>query len=129
MYRASTENGNADLVLGDSDDAEDPELGHGSKIIMSDYFFKPIYAIGEWLDDDDLDNKKLVIAISLFTGTEKRSKVTLTVADDGNTLEYSVSGPKKLVDVVRLHDKWLKGRDVPQLQSYHPMIKALKPFS
>lgn len=91
--------------------------------------FKPIYAVGEWNNPEDLENRRVSVAILMCTGTEKRNDFTLNVVSQGWALEYSVLWPRAMVDMETLHKMWLLGAgDVPRIEKYHPMLKSFHPF-
>ncbi len=61
------------------------------EVALSEFFFKPIYALGGWQKPDDDDNRYVSIAIPLFTGQETSSSYSVDVVDGGNYLIHSVN--------------------------------------
>ncbi len=63
--------GNESIAINDSVIAEErsiPDGDYGIEVVLSEFFFKPIYALGVWQKPDDNDNRYVSIAFLLFTG-------------------------------------------------------------
>ena len=114
-------------VLSDCNESNDGN--GGSEILLHDSIFKPIYTLGVWLAPDDDENSQISVAILLFSGTDKKNEIDISVVDGGEYLEYSIKWPSMMTTAEEMHRKWLSGNgDEKLLQSYHPMVTCFKQF-
>ena len=97
----------SDLVVIDDSTNCKPD-GSGAELTMGELVFKPLYLLAEW---DELGNKTkhVTVAIVLPSGVGKGG-FSLHVPDHGETLELSVYWPSPLVDLQKMHGKWINGK-------------------
>ena len=100
----------------------------GAQICLSEFYFKPIYALGAWQKPDDNHNRYVSIAILLFTGQDTTSSYSVDVVDGGNYLEYSVTWPIPFENPRLLHRKLIEVTGPQQIMHYHPMVTCFNQF-
>ena len=100
----------------------------GVEIGLSEFYFKPIYAIGAWQKPDDNDNRYVSIAILLFTGQDTTSSYSVDVVDGGNYLKCSVIWPIPFENPRLLHRKWIEVTGPHQIMHYHPIVTCFNQF-
>lgn len=65
------------------------------------------------------------IAILLFSGWVKEQDISQEAFDVGRSDKISYTWPVVFVRVNALHEKCLNGRNVQQIETYHPNLSAL----
>lgn len=83
----TTEPDGTNATDSDVDESQsDAGSGPGSEVVMSDWFFKLMFAMGEWDKPEYKDNTFLSLAIVLFSGTEKVKEVRLKLVKNGTSI-------------------------------------------
>eukprot|EP00171_Calliarthron_tuberculosum_P006567 IDg6567t1 len=118
-----------DLEHTDGESDSDEDAPSGVEVLMPHKEFKPIYSVGDWNNPEDLENRRVSVAILMCSGIDKRNDFCLNVVNQGWVLEYSVVWPHAMVNMEALHKMWLLGAGgVPRIEKYHPMLKSFDPF-
>ncbi len=111
-----------------SEERSIPGGDYGMKFVLSEFFFKPIYALGAWQSPEDSDNRYVSIAILLLAVQDTTSSYSVDVVDGGNYLEYSVTQSILSENPRLLHRKWIKVDVLGQIMHYHPRVTCFNLF-